>query len=143
MSEKAKIHRGGCLCGAVSYEVTGPLRPVIACHCEQCRRTSGHYVSATAAARRDVVIRGEGALKWYQSSATARRGFCGACGSNLFFDREGRETIAIMAGTLDTPTGLRTVNQIFAEEAGDYYNLPHGVPVHDSHDPAVFDRSDF
>ncbi|MGO1081292.1 GFA family protein [Inquilinus sp. CA228] len=39
---------GGCLCGAVRYRVTGPLRPVVACHCSQCRRTSGHVAAFTA-----------------------------------------------------------------------------------------------
>ncbi len=39
---------GGCLCGAVRYELQGRLRAVVACHCGQCRRTSGHYVAATA-----------------------------------------------------------------------------------------------
>lgn len=32
---------GGCQCGQVRYEVRGKLRDVIACHCVQCRRTSG------------------------------------------------------------------------------------------------------
>jgi hypothetical protein len=41
---------GGCLCGAVRYEVRGPLRPVVYCHCTQCRRTSGHF----SASRRRV-----------------------------------------------------------------------------------------
>ncbi|HGG64526.1 MAG TPA: GFA family protein, partial [Rhodobacteraceae bacterium] len=36
---------GGCLCGAVTYVVNGPLRDVIACHCTQCRKSSGHHVA--------------------------------------------------------------------------------------------------
>ena len=43
----ARTTRGGCLCGAVTYELAGELRPVVACHCNQCRKTSGHYVAAT------------------------------------------------------------------------------------------------
>ena len=39
-----------CLCKGVHYEVHGPLRPVVFCHCEMCRRTSGHFVAATACA---------------------------------------------------------------------------------------------
>ena len=44
----AKPITGGCLCGGVRYTVTGPLRDIVACHCEQCRRSSGHFVAATA-----------------------------------------------------------------------------------------------
>jgi hypothetical protein len=39
---------GSCLCGAVAFEITGPLRPVIACHCHQCRKQTGTYMSSTA-----------------------------------------------------------------------------------------------
>ncbi len=42
-------HTGGCLCGGVRYQVRGELRGVIACHCSQCRRTSGHHSAMTSA----------------------------------------------------------------------------------------------
>ena len=32
---------GGCLCGGVRYRVQGPLRPILQCHCEMCRRATG------------------------------------------------------------------------------------------------------
>ena len=48
------IVMGRCACGAVRYRVTGPLRPVVACHRETCRRTSGHLVAATSALRTTV-----------------------------------------------------------------------------------------
>jgi len=117
--------RGGCLCGAVRYRVTGPLRAVLACHCQQCRKTSGHHVAATAAPRDAVAI--EGAVTWYASSAQARRGFCGTCGSNLFWDG-GDADLSIFAGTLNGPTGLRTSGHIYCADKGDYYTLTDGLP---------------
>ncbi|WP_442475962.1 GFA family protein [Roseovarius litorisediminis] len=45
--------RGSCQCGAVRYEVAGPLRQVVGCHCSQCRKTSGHYVAATQSVGKD------------------------------------------------------------------------------------------
>ena len=116
---------GGCLCAEVSYRVTGPLRPVIACHCQQCRRTSGHYTAATSAPREKVEIEGE--VRWYQSSAQARRGFCPICGSNLFWDGGGPR-LSIFAGTLDGPTGLRTEGHIFCADKGDYYEISDDLP---------------
>lgn len=114
---------GSCLCGAVRYVVSGPLRQVIACHCVQCRKTSGHYVAAPQAAAADVEISGE-ALQWYRSSDIAERGFCSRCGGNLFWRPIGGDRISIFAGTIDGPTGLRIVSQWHAESAGDYYDLP-------------------
>ena len=122
---------GGCLCGAVSYRVDGPLRPVIACHCVQCRKTSGHHVAATAAARGDVVIEGE--VTWFQSSEAARRGFCGICGSNLFWDGQGTH-LSIFAGTLDAPTGLSMKGHIFCADKGDYYEITGDLPCSDQED---------
>lgn len=117
---------GSCLCGAVKYEVTGPLRNVVACHCEQCRKQTGTYMSATAAQDGDLkIIEGRG-LKWYQSSPNAKRGFCGECGSVLFWKGAGRDYTAIAAGSLDGPTGLRLEGHIFCESAGDYYEIAGG-----------------
>jgi hypothetical protein len=53
---------GGCLCGAVRYEVRGPLRDVLVCHCVECRRWSGHLFAATAARREDVLSIATGSL---------------------------------------------------------------------------------
>ncbi len=116
--------KGSCLCGRVTYEITGPLRPVIACHCVQCRKTSGHFVAATQATKKDLHIRGEDNLTWFQSSDSARRGFCAACGSQLFWEPSGQEVVSIMAGTLDGPTSLQISHHIHNDTKGDYYQLP-------------------
>ena len=121
--------RGHCLCEGVRYEVRGPLRPVVYCHCEMCRRTSGHFVAATACAREDLILTSSATLQWYDSSSSARRGFCGKCGASLFWDPRGEGRIAIMAGTLDSPTGLSAKGHIFVAEAGDYYRIADGLPT--------------
>ncbi len=117
---------GGCLCGAVRYVVAGPLRDVVACHCGQCRRTSGHHVAATSALREQVSINGE--VRWYASSPGARRGFCPICGSNLFWEAADGGRLAISAGTLDAPTGLRLRGHIFVADKGDYYDIADWLP---------------
>lgn len=125
---------GSCLCGAVSYRISGPLRPVIACHCVQCRKTSGHYVAATSVARDQIDI--GGAVSWYMSSSTARRGFCGTCGSNLFWDGAGLN-ISIHAGSLDGETGLALAGHIFCADKGDYYEIGDDVPAAPQADPVL------
>ncbi len=121
-----EVRSGGCLCGAVRYGVRGAMRDVVACHCMQCRRSSGHHVAATGAARDDVKIDGE--VRWYTSSPEARRGFCPVCGSNLFWEAFGSGRIAISAGTLHAPTGLVLRGHIFVADKGDYYDIADGLP---------------
>ena len=122
------VVRGRCLCGGVRFEVHGPLRPVIYCHCTMCRRSSGHFDAATACAREDLRLLSAQPLRWYQSSAIARRGFCSTCGSQLFWEPAHGGHISIWAGTLDTPTGLRAAQHIFVGDKGDYYEITDGLP---------------
>lgn len=120
---------GGCVCGGVRYEVSGKLRDVIACHCEQCRRTSGHFVAATACRKSNFSLVRQESLKWYVAVAGFRRGFCSECGSSLFFEEVGGERMSIAAGSLDKPQGLSIAAHIFVSEAGDYYAIENGVPA--------------
>ncbi|MGI9391090.1 MAG: GFA family protein [Boseongicola sp.] len=128
------MNTGSCLCGAVKYTVSGPLRPVVACHCKQCQRTSGFHVAATSAHRNSVDI--EGAVTWYRSSEIAKRGFCGTCGSNLFWDGPGRN-LSIFAGTLDAPTGLLLAGHIYCADKGDYYEITDDLPKADVRNPEL------
>ncbi|MEX5729842.1 hypothetical protein Ga0609869_003195 [Rhodovulum iodosum] len=125
---------GSCLCGAVRYRVSGPLRPVIACHCTQCRKTSGHHVAATSAPRENVEI--EGAVTWYASSQSARRGFCGTCGSNLFWDGPG-ENLGVFAGSFDGDPGVRLAGHIFCADKGAYYEIEGDTPRAAGADPRM------
>ena len=126
---------GGCLCGAVRYEVRGPLRDVLLCHCGECRRWHGHVSASTAARRQDLVIAPGEALRWVdspRSDAGARRGFCGRCGSSLFWDAPGSATVSVAAGTLDDASGLRVSGHWYVSQAGAYYEVPDdGLPRHE------------
>jgi len=123
---------GSCLCGAVRFEVVGALRDVVECHCAMCRKTHGHIGAYTATPKEALRIVEARGLKWYRSSENARRGFCGECGGTLFFEPLTKDYMAIAAGTLDPPTGLKTIVQIYVDSAGDYYPI----------DPSIRQRPD-
>ncbi|SMF16562.1 Uncharacterized conserved protein [Tistlia consotensis] len=130
---------GGCLCGAVRFELTGTPRPPVACHCSQCRRTSGHYGVFTAVPLDGFRLTAAGGLKWFRSSDVAERGFCGDCGSSLFWKPSGAGYVAVAAGALDKPTGLSLAGHIFAADKGDYYALADGLPVYPGGDGGRLD----
>ena len=121
---------GSCMCGAVRFRLDGPLRPVIACHCTECRKASGHFWAATAVPNSSLVFDADADLVWYASSTSARRGFCGKCGSTLFYDPHGEDRIAVSAGVLDAHPALSTQSHIFVAEKGAYYDLPPDLPNH-------------
>ncbi|MBM1689760.1 GFA family protein [Sulfitobacter geojensis] len=124
--------KGSCLCGGVTFELVGPLRNSVACHCVQCRKTSGHYVSATQVTAEQLHITKDDTLQWYQSSPEAARGFCNICGSSLFWRHDADNgATSVMSGTLDAPTGIATEKHIFVADKGDYYTIADGLPQQD------------
>ena len=124
MEERA----GGCHCGAVTFTVTGPVREVIYCHCEQCRKQSGHIVAATACGDDQLFVAGADNLSWYAASDTAKRAFCRNCGSLMFWKANGGYRTSIMAGTFDKPTGLASGFHIHVADKGDYYDIADSLP---------------
>mgnify|MGYP003626166758 CR=1 FL=1 len=123
---------GSCLCGGVTYTLTGQLRNSVACHCVQCRKTSGHYVSATQVGPDQLEITRDATLTWFRSSALAERGFCSTCGSSLFWRHDNDNgAVSVMSGTVDGATGIRTEKHIFVADKGDYYEISDNLPQHD------------
>ena len=110
----SETHSGGCLSGGVPMCRDRALRDVVNCHRGESR-THGHLARYRSPLS-DFKLKSSDSLKWYQSSPQARRGFCSICGASLFWVPEGGGHVAIAAGTLDNPTGLRTVAQIIVAD---------------------------
>ncbi len=96
---------GGCLCGAVRYEIdVDVLEDVSYCHCTVCRRSTGSAFVIAARAPSDKLRWTGAAPKRYRSSTSAWRGFCGDCGSPICFQYVDKpEYHALAAGCLDRP----------------------------------------
>jgi hypothetical protein len=128
----AQLRSGRCACGAVRYEVRGPLRDVYNCHCPRCRRITGHYLAATAAHPNQVTVLGSDQVRWWAPDETVEYGFCGTCGSTLFWRAKALpDKLSIAAGTLDPPTGLRTTKAWWCAQASDYHRHPEGLALID------------
>jgi hypothetical protein len=122
------MHKGSCLCGAVTFEVEGALPGPDACHCTQCRKQSGHYFVSTDVPRSAVTVHGADKVTWYRSSEKVRRGFCSTCGSLLFWDPIYKDHTGIAMGAFDLPTETKLRIHIFVSEKGDYYDIQDGLP---------------
>lgn len=120
---------GACLCESITYEITGEARQVVNCHCSRCRRHTGHFMAATSTDADALEIRGD-SLRWY-STADVEYGFCGDCGSTLFWRTSRRpDRVSIAAGTLTPPTGLETTAAIYTDYASDYHGFDEDVPTY-------------
>lgn len=120
------------MCGAVHFRIDGPLRDVWNCHCYRCRQFTGHYMAATRARRSDVELDDEKALRWYSPDPTVEYGFCGECGSSLFWRTTGQpDDVIICAGPLEQPSGLRTTAAWWMSEHADYHAPQQNLTEHE------------
>ena len=108
---------GGCYCGAVRYEATGPATHQCVCHCASCRRAAGAPCVAwvTFATQAFDVTRGK--LCEYRSSPEVVRGHCQQCGTTLTYrnlNRSGEVDVSLT--TLDEDCALEPQRHIWTED---------------------------
>ncbi len=118
---------GSCLCGAVTFTVVPQDTNVLACHCKMCRRQTTHFLATVSVAEADLAFTEKRGLKWHQSSAAARRGFCAECGSALFWTTD-QGTVGVSAGALDDDTGLHLYRHVYVADKGAYYDISDQLP---------------
>jgi hypothetical protein len=125
MAGDAERIEGWCLCGAVTVRATPLRRHVEACHCTMCRRWSGiAFVGVQCGG--EVEIDGEAHVVRYRSSEWAERGFCGTCGSSLFYHYLPLGTYGFTAGLFPDDALLPLAEEIFIDEKPAYYAFDAG-----------------
>jgi hypothetical protein len=154
------VHEGGCLCGAVRYEISGdPLRVTI-CHCKFCQRATGSaYMVEPIFQEADLrVTKGSPATYDHRSEGsgnTVHIHFCALCGTKLYLTFERfPEVCGVYAGTFDDPNWFdikpESSKHIFIDVARHETILPPGIPAFPEHatrndgtplEPIVFDQA--
>lgn len=105
--------RGKCLCGAVTFTAEDVEPHVHACHCSMCRGWTGGPMLATTAS--GVRFGGEEHIVRYDSSEWGARGFCGRCGSSLFFHLKPADQYMISLGALDDQSHFMLAGEIYVD----------------------------
>ena len=120
---------GGCLCGAIRYEVSaGPVRGVI-CHCSMCRKHSGAPALAFVHFPRDAFTWLGREPQTYRSSPFAERGFCPTCGSTLSMHEEViADRVQVTVGSLDAPNRVRIDDHVWTKEQLEWFNVADELP---------------
>ncbi len=131
---------GGCLCGAVRYEVSA--EPAIAghCHCDDCRRTSGTGHGSHLGVPEDAFgVSGEVSFfdKPADSGNVVSRGFCPTCGSAVYSRNTGMPGMAfIRASSLDDPTVFRPQLVVYTKRAAPWDVMDASLPAFEDMPPA-------
>jgi hypothetical protein len=105
---------GGCQCGAVRYRIDATPGGNI-CHCRMCQKASGGPFMAFGGVPTETFVVTRGALKIFQSSDIAERGFCAVCGTPLTYRVFGGQFVGVTLGSLDDPNAVVPKEQFGAE----------------------------
>jgi hypothetical protein len=121
---------GRCLCGQITYELSGDVIATAVCHCDHCQRQSGGAFSVNLIAL-EPQLTVSGSLTTYEDrgehgdAVYVHRRFCGGCGSPIYSAMvEPAGVIAVKAGTLDDRSEVVPTVQAWCEHKQPWVELP-------------------
>ena len=125
---------GSCLCGGVRYEITGPLKGALNCHCSMCRKAHGVAFRSRAGVKAADFrwAQGENLVTWYETSPGTHRGFRGVCGAKLLsrFDFD-PGVYGLPLGALDEDPGVKPKRHVFVAYKAPWYEITDNLPQHE------------
>lgn len=134
------MQTGSCLCGAIHYEIRGPLGRSVFCHCSRCRKANGSVVAfnAPVAAQDFVVTSGEDSLKTFEAP-NVHRYFCANCGSQIMSRRvNAPDVLRLRLGTLDVPPAAGPEAHIFVDSKINWFDIHDDAPQFEQMPPPEF-----
>ncbi len=115
---------GSCLCGNVSYKVSGKVGEIVHCHCKTCRKAHGSAFSSVAAVTEsEFHLEGANYLNYFESSKGKKRYFCSICGTQVYAKKEGVPHIVLRLGSLDNDPCSSEKKHIWVSQKASWYSI--------------------
>lgn len=136
--DKDGHYTGGCLCGAVRFAISGPIRNIVYCHCSRCRKAQGSaFATNGIVADSDFkLLAGAAALTAYESTPGQSKYFCGICGSPILSRSAARpKQVRIRLGSIDSDIEERPVAHIFATSKANWEEIAGDLPQYEAYEP--------
>lgn len=138
-----RIHRGGCQCGAVRYEIKGEPLTIYACHCKECQRQSSSAFGMSMAVPREAVTIYGQPKEWRRKADSGREVmclFCGNCGVRLFHcPMRNPNIMNLKPGTLDDTSWIRAVGNLWTRSAQPWVEIDSSM-INFEAQPDDYDR---
>jgi hypothetical protein len=122
---------GGCLCGRVRYEAEVFLHNGYICHCTICQKSTGQPAEITVLIKPETLRFLLDQPRFFATSASGRRGFCGTCGSRIVWqalDPAEDWMTNLCVGSLDQPAAARMTCHIYADTQLPWYRVCEDLP---------------
>jgi hypothetical protein len=131
--------KGSCLCGAVTYEVSGEPKRFYHCHCSRCRKATGTGHASNLFVQ-------PGTLKWLSGESQVRvfkvpeaqrfaNSFCTTCGGRVPREAQTMGFVFIPAGSLDTEPPIGPQARIFVGSRAQWSCTEGELPGHPEYPP--------
>jgi hypothetical protein len=129
-------YTGGCMCGAVRYQLTGEGTNLCYCHCASCRRAAGAPAVPWGTFARDAFSVTRGHLAEYRSAPPVLRGFCAQCGTSLTYCHQRRAAeIDVTLASLDDPGALAPTMHVWVSDKLPWVSISDGLPQFEREPP--------
>ena len=132
------MYNGGCLCGAVRFEITGSIQNIVYCHCSLCRKAQGSAFATNGIVKTDdfIILSGEHNLTAFESTPGQSKFFCKTCGSPIISKTESQpEQVRVRLGTIESDIEERPSAHIFATSKANWEDLCGELPQHEEYEP--------
>jgi hypothetical protein len=132
------MYTGGCLCESVRFEIKGPIRNIVYCHCSQCRKAQGSAFATNGIVKATDfgIVSGANSLNGYESSPGQTKYFCRNCGSPILSKSESRPgQVRVRLGTIDSEIVERPMAHIFATSKACWEEITDDLPQYEAYEP--------
>ena len=132
------MYAGGCLCGSVRFEITGPIRNIVYCHCSQCRKAQGSAFATNGIVRASdfKIVSEPNVLTGYESTPGQTKYFCKICGSPILSKTESKpEQVRVRLGTIESDISERPLAHIFVTSKANWEEISGDLPQYEGYEP--------
>jgi Uncharacterized conserved protein len=139
MIRRGERHHGGCLCGAITYTVSGPSLFECQCCCRDCQKATGTghtTIIGVLSGQLQLVGEPQTFTSHGESGGTVTRHFCGICGGRLYTSGSlPGDVVMIQAGSLDEPNIVTPQNVIYGKDALEWDRFDPALQVFETYAP--------
>ena len=130
------MYKGGCLCGKVRYEISGPIENIVYCHCSLCRKAQGSAFASNG--NIDInhfhFISGEDQLTAYAASSEHKKYFCKHCGSPIMSTNTAYpDKIRVRIGSIESDIKEKPLAHIFVSSKASWEEINDDLPKFDGY----------
>jgi len=132
------MYEGSCLCGAIHFEIKGPISNIVCCHCSQCRKAQGSAFATNGNVKTSdfKFLSGEDKLTGYQSSPEQTKYFCKICGSPIISKTKSKsDEVRIRLGVITSDIVESPIAHIFSTSKANWEKITGDLPQYESYEP--------